>query len=213
MPELSPKQLAIWLLIAAAILFVGARALRGEPATRIDAGLELDGSKLDISGDADAASGGPERLQIHVAGAVRRPGLYRLRAGSRVGDALRRAGGETGPADLEQINLAAPLEDGQQILVPRRGQVPAGATGPLPPGSPPTASSATGSGGDQGAPVVLSVATAAELETIDGIGPVTAAKILEFRDSQGPVNSIEQLDQIPGVGPATMETLRNALVP
>lgn len=220
MPELSPRLLTIWLLIAAVVLFVGARALHGQPATKIDpgpsgaAGLAVrgdgggddppaaDSGRLELVEDAGRRSGEPV-LHVHVAGAVRRPGLYRLRAGSRVADALRRAGDAKRAADLDRINLAATLSDGQQVLVPRRGE-------------PPTAIADAGSGADPGesaAPISLASATAAELETIDGIGPVTAEKILTFRDSEGGIESVEELDAIPGIGPATMQTLRQALVP
>jgi DNA uptake protein ComE-like DNA-binding protein len=107
------------------------------------------------------------RVVVDVVGAVRRPGLYRLEQGSRIADAVARAGGATGKADLVQVNLAAPLADGEQVVVPRRGAAvaAAGAGGSATPGVP------TG-------PVHLSTATLEQLDALPGVGPVTAQKIL-----------------------------------
>lgn len=226
MPELSPKQVVIWLLIACVILMIGGRALRGggDSAT-LDSSVFAEGTKGREATAVRARRGGGGRrtVWVHVAGAVRRPGVYRLPEGSRVAQALRRAGGERPSADLDLINLAAAVTDGQQVLIPRRGETAvaagprSGAGGAAPPtsdggGTSGIASSAGGTG-TAGAPISLATATTEQLETIDGIGPVTAGKILEFRDSEGGIGSIEELDAIPGVGPATMETLRQALVP
>jgi competence protein ComEA len=133
-----------------------------------------------------------------VTGAVARPGVYRLPAGARVTDAVERAGGASGGALLEAINLAARLADGQQVVVPKRA--PAGA--PL---------SATGTG-EEG-PISLGTATVEQLDTIEGIGPVTAQDIIEFRDEHGGLSSVDQLDQVSGIGPATMDSLRARLQP
>ena len=122
-------------------------------------------------------------------------------AGSRVTDAIDRAGGATGDAAEDAINLAARVADGQQIQVPARSQAPVGVAG-----SPGLGSSADG-------PISLGTATVEELDTIEGIGPVTAAAILEFRDQNGGVASIDDLDQMSGIGPATMEALRARLQP
>lgn len=225
MPELSPKQLAIWILIVAVVLFIGARALRGseratsvafdpvaldnasDPATAFASG-DSDGLEIEQTRGDGAAEGAKEWVHVHVAGAVRRPGLYRLPSSGRVAAALQRAGGPTRGADLDRINLAANLVDGEQILVPRKGDAATAVAAQ--PGGPNGAGSGQPNGGQS---ISLSRATAAELETLEGIGPVTAGKILAFRDSEGPIKSIEQLDAIPGIGPATMQTLRQALVP
>src|SRR3954452_11346682 len=103
------------------------------------------------------------RVVVDVVGAVRRPGLYRLAQGSRIADALTRAGGATAKADLAQVNLAAPLADGEQVVVPTRGPVRAPAAG-------------GGAPGAAAAPVSLSTATLEELDTLPGVGPVTAQK-------------------------------------
>ena len=139
------------------------------------------------------------KLVVHVAGAVRRPGLYRLDDGSRVADALRRAGGAKPKAFLEALNLAAPLVDGQQVLVPHEAAgMPTGAGGA---GTAPTG------------PVSLSAATLEQLDTLPGVGPVTAQKILDYRAQHGPFRSVEALDAVPGIGPTTIENLRELVVP
>jgi competence protein ComEA len=133
---------------------------------------------------------------VDVVGAVQRPGLYRMRTGDRVADAVTRAGGATGRADLEQINLAAPLADGQQVVVPRRGT---GAPG---------AGASTSSG-----PVHLSTATVEQLDALPGVGPVTAQKIVDYRQQHGGFHSLEELDAIPGIGPARIEQLKGLVTP
>ena len=138
------------------------------------------------------------KLVVDVAGAVRRPGLYRLPDGSRVADALHRAGGPTSKAFLEGLNLAAPLADGQQVLVPRK--VAGGAA------------AAAGAPGATG-PVSLSAATLEQLDTLPGVGPVTAQKILDYRTAHGAFRSVEELDAVPGIGPATIEELRELVIP
>ena len=137
---------------------------------------------------------------VDVVGAVVRPGVYRFARGARVADALTRAGGATRRADLDQVNLAAPLADGEQVVVPRRGG--AGASAP--------SSSAAGS---PTAPVQLSTATAEQLDALPGIGPVTAQKIIAYRQQHGAFSSVAELDAIPGIGPARLDQLKGLVVP
>jgi competence protein ComEA len=132
---------------------------------------------------------------------VRRPGLYRLAQGSRVADAVARAGGVTRKADPAALNLAAPLADGEQVLVPARLPVAVAASqGAAVPGVP------------QG-PIQLSSATAEQLDALPGIGPATAQKILDYRAEHGAFRSVEELDDVPGIGPARIEQLRGLVVP
>jgi len=140
-------------------------------------------------------------LVVDVAGAVRRPGLYRLRAGLRIDDAITAAGGATAKAQLDTVNLAAPIADGEQIVVPRRGAVGTPAAGPPAVGSSPSA------------PLDLNSATAEQLDALPGVGPVTAQKILDYRQKHGAFSSLEELDAIPGIGPARIEQLRDAAAP
>jgi competence protein ComEA len=140
------------------------------------------------------------RVVVDVVGAVRRPGLYRLVHGSRVADALTRAGGATSKADLAQVNLAAPLADGEQVLVPQRRL--GGAAG-----------ASTASPGAPAGPVQLSTATLEQLDSLPGVGPVTAQKILDYRQKHGAFQSVDELDAVPGIGPKRLDQLRDLVVP
>jgi competence protein ComEA len=140
------------------------------------------------------------RLVVDVVGAVRRPGLYRLRSGARIADALERAGGATAKADLDQVNLAAPVADGEQVVVPRK--VAGAAVG-----------SVSSSGPGPSRQVQLSTATLEQLDALPGIGPVTAQKILDYRTQHGAFSSVDELDAIPGIGPARIDQLRGLVVP
>ena len=188
------SQVVVYAAVAVALLLVGARAIRGEQATEPSFAAAAGGGGGEATFSVGGAGGD---LVVHVAGGVRRPGVYRMPAGSRVDDAVRRAGGAAPRASLEAINLAARLADGQQVVVPE--SVPGGGV------------SAVGSGED--GPISLGTATVEQLEEIEGIGPVTAGDIVEFRDEHGGLSSVDQLDQVPGIGPATMESLRERLQP
>jgi len=195
---MSRSQAIVYAAVVLALLLVGARAIRDEGATGGSFAAASGGSG---GGDGDGGnfsiSGPNGEVVVDVTGAVRDPGVYRMPAGSRVDDAVRRAGGAAPGAVLEAINLAARLADGQQVVVPKRVAAGAGAT--------------TAAGED--GPISLGSATAEQLEEIDGIGPVTAADIIAFRDEHGGLSSVDQLDQVPGIGPATMESLRARLQP
>jgi competence protein ComEA len=139
-------------------------------------------------------------LVVDVVGAVREPGLYHLVAGARVADAVAQAGGLSPRADRRAVNLAARVADGQQVVVAARG-------------SPGAAAAVGSSPAAPGAPVSLSVASAEQLDTLPGIGPVTAQKIVAFRQEHGPFSSVEGLDAIPGIGPARLAQLKGLVVP
>jgi competence protein ComEA len=137
------------------------------------------------------------KLVVYVSGAVRRPGLYRLTQGTRIADALALAGGATAKADLVAVNLAAPLADGEQVVVPLHGA--AGATGGAAPS--PTA------------PLDLNSASLEQLDALPGIGPTTAQKILDYRQAHGAFHSLADLDAVPGIGPARLEQLKGLVIP
>lgn len=143
-----------------------------------------------------ATPAAPRTVVVHVAGAVRRPGLYELAEGSRVDEALRKAGGPKPKAALELVNLAAPLVDGQQILVPVRENVTAAPAPVDPAQSLPTAK------------VHLNTATLEQLDTLPGVGPVTAQRILDYRTEHGSFQSVDELDAVSGIGPARLEQLK-----
>jgi competence protein ComEA len=135
-------------------------------------------------------------LIVDVAGAVRDPGVYEFVEGDRVIDAIERAGGQLPKADLSLLNLAAPLTDGTQILVPKSG--PPGAVG-----------SGGGTAGSSSGLINVNTASATELETLSGIGEVLAATIVEYRDQNGPFASVDDLMDVSGIGPATLEEIRD----
>jgi competence protein ComEA len=139
-------------------------------------------------------------LVVDVAGAVRRPGLYRLRSGSRIDDAIVAAGGPTAKAQLGAVNLAAPVADGEQVVVPGRGAGGAAA-------SPPVA------GSSPSAPLDLNTATAEQLDALPGIGPVTAQKILDYRQAHGPFHSVAELEGVPGIGAGRLAQLKGLVIP
>lgn len=194
------------LVVLAATRFLGGGDSGGQAAP-----LSVDGAP---SGAAEVAPGhgrrGRGQLYVHVAGAVRRPGLYRVGAGARVAAAIERAGGLTRRADLAGVNLAMPVEDGQQVIVPRLGEA-----GALPTSGPAGAGAPTGTAaaGAAGARMSLATATPEQLDTLDGIGPTLASRIVEYRKSHGGFRSIAELRQVEGIGEKRFEALRQALRP
>lgn len=147
-----------------------------------------------------AAPSKPAQVYVDVVGAVRRPGLYRIRTGARVADAVAHAGGPTRRADLQLVNLAALIADGEQVVVPERGAGGVSAA-PSAPGSPPAG------------PVHLNSATLEQLDALPGVGPVTAQKIIDYRTQHGGFGSVDDLDAVPGIGPARLADLRPLVAP
>jgi competence protein ComEA len=182
-------------LLAAALLLV-ALVLAGKYVVRT--GASASPPPVALVRERPAAR---PAVLVHVVGAVREPGLYRLKDGSRVADAVARAGGATPKADLALVNLAAPVADGTQVVVPARAPPP-GAAGP-----------AGGSGPGRAGPVHLNTATVEELDALPGVGPVTAQKIIDFRQANGAFASVDELDAVPGIGPARLEELRKLVAP
>jgi competence protein ComEA len=191
------------LVVAAVAVFVvvfgGVRVLeraRAAPGGGAPARLTIDPpSSEPSSGSASSTA----RLYVDVAGEVRRPGLYRVARGSRVAAAVGMAGGFTRSADSTQVNLAAPLQDGQQVIVPARG-----------------AGGAAASGADAGAgkrPVSLATATAEDLDSLDGIGPTLAQRIVQYRQAHGGFHSVDELRQVDGIGDKRFQQLKKALQP
>ncbi len=196
---LSRRRVLLGGLLLVLVLLVGGRFLLRAGATAGPVAPPIVGSA-----ESGAAPAAPSRLVVYVVGAVRRPGLYRVAEGSRVADAVGRAGGTTRRADLAAVNLAAPVADGQQVVVPAR----------LPPAVAAAEGAPTSVGGSvPAAPVQLSVATVEQLDALPGIGPVTAQKIVDWRSAHGPFASVENLDDVPGIGPARVEQLRDLVVP
>ena len=200
MPAVSRPQLVAYALAALVVVVLGVRFMQGQARGSA-------APAASVSAPASGAANGTVRLEprkatvalVHVAGAVRSPGVYRLRDGERIQDAVRRAGGPRAGADLNAINLAAKVADGQLVVVPRRGTAGAAQAGGAADGEP---------CGPPQAPVSLNTATAEQLDTLDGVGPATASKILEYRRQHGGFRSIEDLGEIPGIGPKRLAALR-----
>lgn len=188
MPSLSRRRALAYAAVVLALLVLGGRYALGS--------AEAPSRTAAVAPALAAEPAPPRQLVVHVVGAVRRPGLYRLRDGSRVDDAIQRAGGPKAKAALELVNLAAPVADGQQVVVPLRG-----------PGGTPAAVGGSTGAGLPAAKVHLNSATLEELDTLPGIGPVTAQKILDYRTQNGGFGSVEELDAVSGIGPARLEQL------
>ncbi|MGC0237518.1 ComEA family DNA-binding protein [Arthrobacter sp. SD76] len=166
-------------------------------------GAGEDGDGLPAATEPPGCSACP--VVVHIAGAVAAPGVVTLPAGSRVHDAIGAAGGGTADADLNRLNLAMVIEDGQKIHVPRQGE----AMPPVPEsaGAPDAAGGAGGGPESGGAKVNLNTAGAAELDTLPKVGPVLAQRIVDWRAAHGPFKSVEELDAVDGVGPKMLEAL------
>lgn len=193
LPALSRRQLLGGVVTVAVLLVLLVRHLDAGGGAAAPAVTPLRSS-------APARAASPKLLVVDVAGAVRRPGLYSLREGSRINDAIAAAGGVTGKAQLDAVNLAAPVADGEQIVVPGRGAVGAAA-------SPPAA------GSSPSAPLDLNTATAEQLDGLPGIGPVTAQKILDYRQEHGAFHSVAELEGVPGIGAGRLAQLKGLVIP
>ncbi|MEV8150303.1 helix-hairpin-helix domain-containing protein [Arthrobacter sp. NPDC080073] len=162
------------------------------------------GSKGRVN-EAPEPENGARLLTVHVAGAVKSPGIVRVPAGARVFDAIAAAGGADPAAELNSLNLAAVVQDAAKIHVPRTGEAapsqPAVSTGGAP------TAGGTGAGTSASGKVNLNTATAEELDTLPKVGPILAKRIIEWRQQHGPFASVEDLDAVDGVGPKLMESL------
>jgi competence protein ComEA len=188
-PDLPPRQLAACALAFVAVSLLGAWHLaRGGGGEGGGGGAPPAAIRVD-DGESEHGS----RVIVHVAGAVRRPGVYRMRPAARVDDAVGRAGGATRRADLSQVNLAAKVEDGRQVVVPEKARASAAGTPTEP---------------TPGVPLNLNTATLEELDELDGIGPATAQSILDYRDEHGGFGSVEELGEVPGIGDVRLASLR-----
>ena len=186
----SPRVVVTACLTAAIVGALVIWAPRGTPSAIEATPIASIGSSEDATpspGAAVLAVGGT--VDVHVAGAVHAPAVYELVAGARVMDAIDAAGGATDQADLDAINLARRLVDGEQVRVPLVGQA------------------ATGGSAPADGRININTADAAALDTLPGVGPVLAARIVTYRDEHGPFTSVDGLDAVSGVGPSVLSGL------
>jgi competence protein ComEA len=186
MPPVSRRRALAYLAVVLALLGLGGRSFLGD----------ADDSPSQVKPVALVSEPAPARkVLVHVVGAVRAPGLYELPEDSRVDDAIREAGGAKAKAALELVNLAAPVADGQQVIVPVRGGLAA-------------AHAAGSSASTPAGKVHLNSATLEDLDALPGIGPVTAQEILDYRTAHGAFQSVDELDAVPGIGAARLAQLK-----
>jgi competence protein ComEA len=219
--DIDRPRLALYVALGIVVCFLGARYL----SAQVTRGDFPDRSPIATTSREPAHGESPSpvasvrigragggRMTVHVADAVHRPGVYRLAPGARVDDALRRAGGPRPGADLTAISLAAKLEDGRQVLVPVHGGVPPGAPAPAVASAPSGAAASGGTPAPAGAtapaqPVNLNTATLEQLDTLDGVGPGIAKRILDYRWQHGGFRGVEELGEVPGIGAKRLAAL------
>ncbi len=202
----NPRVRAVVLLAVSAVaglVWFGLGSSGGEPT-----GVTSPSTANTASRSTTTTTEAKKELLVHVAGAVLRPGLVRLSTGDRVADAIAAAGGGLPDADLDRLNLAAVLSDGERVAVARVGQ-PA----PIAPGSG-SAGAASGTSGSRTSdgPININTATQAELETLPGIGPSLGAAIIATRERLGGFDQIEQLREVRGIGDLRFADLRELVV-
>jgi competence protein ComEA len=197
LPSWTPARLAaaaVGLLLAVGLVVL---LLRPPAGAAPEVTLPRAGTAAD---PAPTTTTAPPAVVAHAAGAVQAPGVYHLEPGDRAADLVAAAGGAAPDADLQQLNLAAPVTDGERVYVPRVGEVVA----------PPVADpAAPGASGDVGGPVNLNTATAEQLEELPGVGPAIAAAIIDERDRRGRFATVDDLLDVRGIGDARLEQLRD----
>ena len=222
------KQLYIYIALAFVVVALGVRyvvagraqasgspgQLIGAPSPQASgatnggaAGQAGDGTSTSASGGVAPGDPSAQPIVVYICGAVVQPGVYDLEAGARVADLLKRAGGASAKADLSAVNLAAKLSDGQQVVVPKRGAAGVVAASGSASGSAGVGGSATG-GSAPAAIVNLNTATLTELDALQGVGPATAQKIIDYRTANGPFKTIEELKNVSGIGDAKFAALK-----
>lgn len=213
--------LGVALVVLVAVLMLGGRfwMARQGAAPEPVATVAEDGDRTPFAADGDEPKGGDGagseastaagaaaspsdsgRVTVHVVGQVKRPGIVTLAAGSRVADAVERSGGTTSGADLAGVNIARPLVDGEQVVVPKPGETPPPPPAGAAPEGAPAGPADPDAPADGSAPVNLNTADLTTLETLPGVGPVLAQRILDWRTEHGEFTAVEELGEVSGIG-------------
>lgn len=185
------------MLVVGAVLFlsVGGGVGRWQTSTGTDVALSLPKATPDIA-DTSSTTAAPTELRVHAAGAVVQPGVVTVPRGARVSDVVAAAGGPSPDADLDQVNLAAPVADGERVYVPHHGEVGVAAT--------------TASGATKTADAIVNINQADEtrLESLPGVGPATAKAIVDYRNEHGRFRSVDDLLNVRGIGPSKLSQIK-----
>ena len=215
--QLSRRQIIAYVVVAVVVVAVGVRyvvlprqAGPSEAQAVVLAPVAASPSAQGAEAASPAASPTPD-VMVYVCGAVRTPGVVRLPAGARVTDALELAGGPTAKAELAAVNLAAQVTDGQQILVPERGASVASAPSSSGSSSSGASGLAASGGSAPGALVNLNTASLEELDSLDGVGPSTAQKIIDYRTENGGFKTVEEIKEVPGIGDAKFAAMQDSI--